>query len=112
MAPKQDSSLLGNNCQLTLDLQENIGSVLPTAVNLLSHCVSAMLQDAFSSLRNHSRIPQESAVGVSGLQVTPILFICNRFESPCTVFSGKQSAATHSGDTPGIIAVLRQLEFN
>lgn len=78
MAPKQDSSLLRNNCQLTLDLQQNVGNVLPTAVNLLSHYVSAMLQDAFSSSSNHSRIPQESAGGVSGLQVPLILFTCSR----------------------------------
>lgn len=78
MAPKQDPSLLGSNCQLTLDLSQNVGSMLPMAVNLLSHCISAMLRDAFSSPSNHSRIPQESAVGVSGLQVPLILFICSR----------------------------------
>lgn len=78
MAPKQDPSLLGSNCQLTPDLSQNVGSMLPMAVNLLSHCISAMLRDAFSSPSNHSRIPQESAVGVSGLQVPLILFICSR----------------------------------
>lgn len=78
MAPKQDPSLLGTNCQLTLDLQQNIGSMFPTAVNLPSRCVSAMLRDAFSSPSNHGRIPRESAVGVSGLQVPLILFICSR----------------------------------
>lgn len=70
--------MLGNNCQLILDLQQNTGSVLPMAVNLLSHCVSAMLQDAFSPPSNHSKLPQESAVRVSGLQAPLILFICSR----------------------------------
>lgn len=80
VAPKQNPVLLGSNCLLTLDLQQNVGSVLPPSSELaftLSH-VSAMLRDAFSSPSNHGRIPQESAVGVSGLQVPLILFICSR----------------------------------
>lgn len=58
-----------------------------------------MLGDAFSSPTDHSRIPQESAVGVSGLQVPLILFICSRFESPCAVFTVEKKVQQHTLET-------------